>query len=259
MSYGSCGHRRRSTRGRAKAVLAISLLLFLSWGCGKKTDQAKKHLDLGLQYFEEKQMEEALQELRQAVQLDPDYADAHYYLGGLYHTLRAYSTALKEYREVLRINPDYRRIHTAMANVYYERGLKTWGKAVKLDRVAYWFPDTSRHLPFKNKDELLALIKGYEDKLRADTVDAETLSKLSQAHYLLAVEEYEKAVQVDAMDTSAHLYLGLTYSEQGYPQKASAQQEILAKVDPNAAELLLGMLKQKEKEMESLEEFKKRR
>jgi len=251
--------------GWTKAVLVVSLLLFFAGGCGKKTEhtkkqeEAKKHFDLGVQYLEERQPEEALRELKRAIQLDPDYADAHFHLGGLYNAVKAHDSAIKEYEEVRRINPHYPRLHTALGNFYYERGLRAWGKAIKLDRLTYWFPDTLRRLPFKDRDELVGLIEGYQNKLETDTVDAGTFSELSQAYFLLAAEEYQKAIQVDSLDTTAQLYLGLTYSEQGYPAKATAQYDILKKLTPNLGELLLSVLRQKEKEKQEIEESKKRR
>jgi cytochrome c-type biogenesis protein CcmH/NrfG len=143
--------------------------------------------------------------------------------------------------------------------VYYERGLKAWGRAVKLDRGTYWLPDTLRQLPFENKDELLGLIDGYEGKARADSGDAETFSRMSQAYFVLAAEEYETAVKGNPSDTTAQLYLGLTYSEQGYPYKAEAQVEVTKKLDSSPADLLSAMLKQKERERLGLEQLKKQK
>jgi Tfp pilus assembly protein PilF len=248
----------------AGMVLMVSLFMFFFGGCGgketdggRKIDEAKKHVDLALEYFEGQKMEEALNELQKAIRLDPDNADAHFYLGGFYHAVNALTTAIEEYQEVLRINPDYPRIHTTLGNVYYERGLKGWKKAAKLDQLNFWLPDTTRKLPYGNREDLVGLIEDYLDILRADTVDAETFSKLSQAHFLLAEEEYHKAIQVDSLDTTAQIYLGLTYSEQGYPDKAMAQYEILKKLNPDMAELLSAVLKQKEKEKQEIEKLKK--
>lgn len=251
--------KARSEFGWALIILFTSLFLLVSGGCKKKSDQARNHVEAGLEHFKRQEMQEALKEFKQAVQLDPINADAHFYLGGIYHAARAYSASIREYGEVLRINPGYPRIHTAIANVYYERGLKAWGKAVKLDRVAYWLPDTLRQLPFKNRDELLGLIGGYEGTVKADSGDAETFSMLSQAYFLLAADKYETAVKADPADTTGQLYLGLTYSEQGYPYKAMAQYEITKKLDSNQGELLLAVLKQKERERQNLEEAKKRK
>ena len=242
----------------AVVVLVVSPILFFSSGCRKKTEQVKKHFDLGVQYLEERQTNEALRELRQAIQLDPDHAGAHFHLGHLYYAVRAYTSAIKEYEEVIRINPNYPKIYTVLGNVYYERGLRAWGKAVKLDRLTFWLPDTLRQLPFKDRDELVKLVDEYQNKLQADTLDAEILSKFSQACFLLAGEEYQKAIYADSLDTTAQLYLGFTYSEQGYPYKAMAQYDILKNLDPNVGQLLLTILRQKEKEEQDLEKYKRK-
>jgi Tfp pilus assembly protein PilF len=257
MFHGFGGIKRISFFFWALMLSVVSLCLLFALGCGENTDQAQKHVDLGLQYFEEEEMEEALKEFRQAIQLDPDNADAHYYLGGLYHATRAYTASINQYQKVLQINPYYPKIHTAIANVHYERGLKAWGIAVKLDRTTYWFPDTLRKLPFDTKEELMQLIEGYQNKLRADSIDAETFSKLSQAYYILAVEEYQKAIQADSTDTTAQLYLGLTYSEQGYPHNAESQYEITKRLDSNQADILRNFLDQKKREKEQAERVKK--
>ena len=240
-------------------ILLLSVSLLFTGACRKKMEQAKKHFDQGIQYEAQKKVEEAVREFRQAIQLEPDYVDAHFHLGGVYHLIKGYSAALEEYEKVLRINPNYPKIHTALGNLYYERGLKAWGRAIKLDWVTYLHPDTLRQLPFKDRTELLKLIEGYQNKVNADTVDAETFSKLSQAYFWLAAGEYQTATQASASDTMAQLYLGMTYSEQGYPDKAMVQCEILKKLDPQAGGLLLQVLKQKETENLELEQMRKKR
>jgi cytochrome c-type biogenesis protein CcmH/NrfG len=236
----------------ALGILGLSLL-----GCGpNKKEEARKHLKIGMQYAEEKQMDHALPELRRAVELDPANADARFGLGQVYHALKAYSRAVGEFEEVMRLDPNFPKVHTALANLYYERGLMAWGRAVKFDRMSFWFPDTLRKLPYENRDGLVKLIEEYQNTVRSDTVDAETYSKLSQAYFILAGEEYQKAVQADSTDSTAQLYLGLTYSEQGYPQKAMAQYEVVKKLSPSMAELLMAILNQKDKEREQMTEYK---
>jgi len=238
--------------------LAIGILGLSFWGCGPdKKEEARKHFKIGIQYAEERQMDGALSELKRAVELDPDYAEARFRLGGVYHELKAYSLAVKEFEEVMRLDPNYPRVHTALANLYYERGLMAWGRAVKFDRMSFWFPDTLRKLPYDNRDGLIKLIQEYQNTVKSDTVDAETFSKLSQAYFILAGEEYEKAVRANPADTTAQLYLGLTLSEQGYPQKAMVQYEVVKKLAPNVADLLTGVLEQKDREKAQMEEYKK--
>ena len=239
-------------------LLMIAILLSFTIACSKKTEQAKKHFDLAIQYEEQKMPEQAIQEYKKAIQLNPQYAKAHLRLGALYHSLNAFSSALDEYQKVLQINPKYPGIHTVIAHVYYVRGMTAWVKAMKLDQMAYWQADTSRQLPYRDKAELLDLIKTYQNDLKSDTTNALTYSKLSQANYILAVDEYQKAITDNPADTSAILYLALTYSEQGYPQKAMTEYENLEQVDPRAAGVLKKMFAEKEKEKEYYESLKKK-
>lgn len=235
--------------------------LFLLSGCGggggDKTEQAEEHFRLGAQYFADKQLDDALRELKKALELNPQHTHARYHLGSLYHTAKAYSLALKEYKELLRIDPNYPRVHTGFANLYYERGLMAWSRAVKRDQVAYWLPDTTRQLPFEDKTGLVALVQEYHNKIEVDSAEAETYSKLSQAYFILAGDEYEMAVKANPKDTTAQLYLGMTYSEQGYPYKAWARYEVIKEFDPSAAELLNTILKQKEREEADIEKARK--
>ncbi len=225
---------------------------------GMNSAEAKKHVDLAIQNEEQKMPEEAIKEYQKAIQLDPNYAGAHYYLGALYHKLNAFTSAIGEYEKVLQIDPKYPGIHTAFAHVYYVRGINAWVRAIKLDQLNFGEADTLRQLPYKDKSELTKLIDDYQNSLKADTTDALTYSKLSQAYYILAVDEYKKGIQANPSDTGAILYMALTFSEQGYPQKAMAEHDILQKVDPRAAGVLLTMLKQKEKEKQYYEEMRKR-
>jgi tetratricopeptide (TPR) repeat protein len=243
--------------GLTITLLIVSLLLSFNLACSKKADQAKKHFDQAVEYEDQKMPDEAIKEYKQAIQLDPKYAEAHFRLGALYHTVNAFSSAIDEYQKVVQIDPHYPGIYTAMGHVYYVRGMSAWVKAMKLDQMTYWQPDTSRPLPpYRDKAELLNLIKTYQNGLKTDTTDAELYSKLSQANYILAVDEYRKAKETNPSDTSAILYLALTYSEQGYPQKATTEYENLQKVDPRAAAVLQKMFEQKEKEKAYYESMK---
>jgi len=243
--------------GWSGAILVIIILL-LTGACKKKSEEAKMHFDQGVKYEEQQKVEEALREYRQAIQLAPDYADAHFHLGGIYHAVKGYTDALDEYNQVLRLNPQYPKIHTAMGHVYYERGLKAWGRAIKIAPLTFWVPDTLRLLPFKNRTDLVNLIQDYQNKIETDTNNAEIYSKLSQAYFIMAVEQYQNAVLENSSDTVAQLYLALAYSEQGYTNKTMKQYDILKELDPRSAELILTVLKQKEKEIDDLEQYKKR-
>ena len=212
---------------------------------------AEARYELGVLYQEKEDHKTAFQEFKQAVTINPDYAEAHFRLGTIYHTLRGYSQAITEFEEVLRINPNFPRIHTAIGNVYYERGVRAWGAAIKLD-WSYLLADTLTEISYKNKDELKKAIDNYLTIVESDTSNPATFSKLSQAYFTCAQDEYQKAIATDSSDTAAQLQLGLTFSERGYQNKAMDQYEILKNLNPRAADMLLQVIRQKEQELKDL-------
>jgi tetratricopeptide (TPR) repeat protein len=226
---------------------------------------AEAHYELGILYHEkaanESELKEyqqadedyknALRELQQAIRVNPDYAEAHFRLGIIYQVIRGYDRATMEFEEVQRINPNFPRIHTALGNVYYERGIRAWGRAIKLD-WSYLLADTLKEISYKNIDELKEAIGSYRSATESDSTDPSMFSKLSQAYYTWAQDEYQKAIGVNPSDTNAQLQLGLIFSEKGYQNKAMKQYEVLKNLDPRAADMLLQVLRQKEQEEQDL-------
>ena len=266
-------------------IILMSFFLFYTWGCKKERGKAKKHYKQGVEYRKQELDNQAIQEFQQAIKIDsnyaeahyelgvlyhakedykaafrelkqavninPDYADARFRLGFLYHGLRGYSQALTEFEEVLRIDPNFPRIHTAIGNVYYERGLRAWGRAIRLD-WSYLLADTLKEISYKDKDELKEAIDDYISGIESDTTNPALFSKLSQAYYTCAQDEYQKAIAIDSLDTAAQLQLGLTFSEKGYQNKAMKQYGVLKNIDPQAADMLLQVIRQKEEEEKDL-------
>jgi tetratricopeptide (TPR) repeat protein len=279
----------------AGLILLINCILFYTWGCKKEMDKAKKHYKLGVEYHKKEQADQAIQELQQAIKIDPNYAEAHYELGVLYQEkasdegerrefqqanadyesalrefqqaiksnpdyaeahfrlgimyqgLEGYDQALREFDEVLRINPSFPRIHTAMGSIYHTKGVKALVKATKFD-WSYLVADTLKEISYKDKDELKKAIENYIIATEADTTNSAMYSKLGQAYCTWAQDEYQKAIAVDSLDTAAHLNLGLTFLEKGYPNKAMIQYEILNSLDSRAANMLLQEIQHKEQE-----------
>ena len=266
-------------------VLLINCFLFYTWGCKKQMDKAKKHYDLGVEYHQQELADQAITELQQAIKIDPnyaeahcelgvlyfekedykaafgefqqavkinpDYAKAHFRLGIIYQILKGYGQAITEFEEVLRINPNFPRIHTATGSVYHTRGVKALVKATKLD-WSYLVADTLKEISYKDEDELKKAIDDYISAIESDTANAALFSKLGQAYFILAEDEYQKAIAVDSLDTTAQLNLGLSFLEKGYQNKAVKQYEVLKNLDPRAADMLLQEIRHKEQDAKGL-------
>ena len=68
------------------------------------------------------QLPDAETNLRQAIRLDPDFAQAHFQLGTVLEDLDRPQDAVVELLEAARINPDYPEPHMALARIYHKLG-----------------------------------------------------------------------------------------------------------------------------------------
>ena len=67
--------------------------------------EAVAHNNRGVALHEEGDIEGALAEYRQAISIDPSYANAHFNLGLAHHDQGRIDLAIASYREALRLDP----------------------------------------------------------------------------------------------------------------------------------------------------------
>jgi len=60
----------------------------------------------------------AIDAYKQAIRIDPDYADAHFNLGVTYDESDRYKEAIEAYKQVIRINPDDADTHYHLGFLY---------------------------------------------------------------------------------------------------------------------------------------------
>jgi tetratricopeptide (TPR) repeat protein len=127
------------------------------------------HNNLGIAYFKKGLAREAIREYEKAMRINPYYADGRYNLGVTYFQLGRVDQAIKEYKKALEINPYYPEAHDNLAFAYYTRGeqkkaMEQVEKAIKLGL------DVSPKLlkllgPPANGDSSHSLLLRYENKL----------------------------------------------------------------------------------------------
>jgi tetratricopeptide (TPR) repeat protein len=81
-------------------------------------DYADVHYHLGLAYNDSGMHKEAIESNKQAISIKPDYADAHYHLGSAYSQLRKYKEAIETYKQAIRIKPDFANAHYHLGLIY---------------------------------------------------------------------------------------------------------------------------------------------
>jgi tetratricopeptide (TPR) repeat protein len=93
-----------------------------------RTD-AEKHFQLGIEYAEQGQWDEAIEAYQAALRIDPDLADAHHNLGLAYAEQGRWDKAIEAYQAALRIRPDHARAHHNLGRVYEEQS--RWDEAIE--------------------------------------------------------------------------------------------------------------------------------
>lgn len=180
-------------------LIVISLLLFGQAACWRKStsdantntasagtegaardrSEATLHLERGKELYHDDLDEKALEAFKQALQIDPEFAEAHFRLGLTHDALgqsqeaqESYKTAIEKYKKQLAKNDDDAEAHYNLGQAYAGRSL--YSEAVTEYRKA--------------------------TKLKSDDTDiyydlGEALSKL--ARYDEAVAAFSKALEID--------------------------------------------------------------
>src|SRR5262245_10580745 len=119
---------RMSARRSLRSCVAFLALLVLV-GCGQDPATRKqRYLDRGVAYLESGRVNEAIIELKNAIQVDPAFAPALHTLGRAYATKFWYGDAVRELQRAVDAQPEERRFRIDLANALLE--LDGWNDAL---------------------------------------------------------------------------------------------------------------------------------
>jgi tetratricopeptide (TPR) repeat protein len=140
-------------RAAVWAALGVALFLVTSINfVGYKIDKATWHYARGCNYVEGQKLDLALDELKKAVEIDPNNPHAHIDLGVILSIQGKYDESIWHSTQALRIRPDLPIIHYNLGSAYSGKG--------DLDRSIYHFKETLRLDPnFRGAREALQRMK----------------------------------------------------------------------------------------------------
>ena len=210
-------------------IFLILFVFILNLNFSNKRE-AKIHFDEAMR-VKNTSISKAIEELRNAIKINPKYVEAHYHLGTFYHHKKLFDLALKEYQTVQKLDPEFPKLHYVLGALYYTQGVFAWTNAAKLDEI-YLYKDDGSEVFYKEGTDPQKEIEKYQALIEEDTTNALAYYNLRGIFYDLAIMEYQKAVEANPMDTAAHYDLGLVYLERGKRDKVEKQIKILEDLSP---------------------------
>ena len=176
-----------------KQRLAIPILLSILLGVMiavptsalSNRDQAQAHYQRGDELSDSGKYEEAVDEFRKAIRLNPSHFESHNNLGFAFSRLGRYWEAVHEYKEAVRVHPDNAVARNNLGFMYnklglYEEAITAFEEAIRIDpkleypysNLAYAYDslkDGTKALAYVDQWEKLAIENGNIDQLRRAT------------------------------------------------------------------------------------------
>ena len=175
------------------------------------TPSAGDHVEMGMEYYEQGELEKAIAEFEIAIELDPEDAEAHRNLGTAYGEQNKWEEATVAYEKAIELAPDFGEAYGDLAAAYFNLGkpaeaVTAGEKGIELN------PEYA--MSYNN----LAVVYGSQ-------------GNLDQAINLLT-----QAIEVDPDCADAHYNLGYAYEGLGQPQDAVAEYQEAIRADPDYAD-----------------------
>jgi len=188
------------------------------------------HNNLGLAYDKIGHFYEAIEELKAALNLSPDYVEVHNNLGVTYDKMEMPDEAQTEFREAIRMNPTYLEARCNLGNIYACLG-KLEEALLELNEAQRINP---RYAPLHNSlGNIHALEKRDTEAIKEFMLALEIDPKYVPAHmnlaniyyesgrYEEALREFNEILTLEPVLPEAHFGIGLVFYELKSYEKAS--------------------------------------
>jgi len=174
----------------------------------EKASQA--YFRLGYSFYSKKDFEKAIEYFKYAIKYNPDLLEPHQYLAQLYYEMGEIGLSLNESKEVLRINPQNKDISWLM---------KKTEQSQRYGREAYEYYE--KGYLFYKEENYKAAIENLQQSIAYNSGFKESHYYLALVYYILAefdlaIEQWNRTIELDPFDNSAKHYLNRTLEEKKY-------------------------------------------
>jgi tetratricopeptide (TPR) repeat protein len=230
-------------------LLLLAALLAILPAC-RSSARAKGHVEKGNQYLAQKQLSSAENEYRQAIQINPDFADAYYRLGILQIQQEYPTAASQSFTRAIDLDPknvDARlrlgdllvsSTRYAEARQQAEAVLRQDGKNAGAHRLLGQVAlHQMQYIPAETELKLAVTL----DPRDPQTYEVLGLTQLLDAEYGAAEKSFQTAVDIKPDDSRTYINLADFYKGQNAADRAEQVLQLGITRDRKAAELPIAL------------------
>ncbi|MBW4480435.1 MAG: tetratricopeptide repeat protein [Tolypothrix brevis GSE-NOS-MK-07-07A] len=194
------------------------------------------------QKYARKDYKGAIEDLNQAIRLNPNYAYAYNNRGIARKYLGDKQQALADYNTAIKINPNFAAAYYNRGVIHAEMGekllaLADYNQAIKIDSKNADVYNNRGSVHFDLANKLLA-IKDYNQAIKINPNYGEAYYNRGIAHSalgekLLAIKDYNQAIKINPNYSEAYYNRGNARSALGDKQKAIEDYNQAIKINPN--------------------------
>jgi tetratricopeptide (TPR) repeat protein len=239
---------RLSPVSRYAALLAASAILLFS-AC-RSTTRARERVEKGNQYFAQKQLSSAESEYRQAIEINPDFADAYYRLGLLQAAQEHPTAARQSFERAVSLDskatdarlqlgdllissaqyPDARQ----QAEAALQLNSKNAGAHRLLGQIAL---HQGQYVAAENELQQAIALDSHDPHFYEDL----GLAQMLDAEFGAAEKSFQAAIGIKPDDPQTYINLANFYKGQNTPDRAEQSLRDGITHDPKAVELPIAL------------------
>jgi protein O-mannosyl-transferase len=198
--------------------------------------------NLGLCFFQKRQLDKAVIQYQKALEIYPNYVDARGNLGYALVEQGQLDKGLAQFHKAVEINPSYPIAHGNLGAALFQKG--QLDEAIAEDRRAlendpnYDAAHNNLGQALFQKGQLDEAIAEYQKALKISPNYVAAHNNFGQALFQKgqldeAIAEYQKALEIQPSYPEAHDNLGLAFFQKGQLDQAIDQYQTALKISPN--------------------------